>query len=52
MSSKGMRTSFVDHQAQTEEEKEDLSSSKKGKNADKAPITSAFNALSPLSWPH
>ena len=49
MSSEGPGTSFEDHQAQTKEEEEDLLSSKKGRNADKAPITSVFNVLNPLS---
>ena len=49
MSSKGPRPSFEDHWAQTEEEKEDLSSSKKRKNVDKAFITSAFNTLNHLT---
>ena len=44
----GLRTSSEDHLAQTKEEKEDLSSSKKGKNAYKVSITSAFNTLNPL----
>ena len=49
MSSEGPGTSFEDHQAQTKEDEEDLLSSKKGRNADKAPINSVFNALNPLS---
>ena len=52
VSSEGPMTSSEDHQAQIEEKEEDLSLSKKGRNADKVPITSAFNTLNPLSWPH
>ena len=51
-SSGGPKFSSEDHQAPTKEEKEELSSSKKRKNADKPSITSTFNALNPLSWPH
>ena len=49
MSSEGPRPRFEDHQAQTKEEKEDFSSSKKRRNADKAFIAFAFNTLNPLS---
>lgn len=52
LSSKGPKASFVDHRAQTEEEEGDLSTSKEGKTVDKTSITSAFNALNPLGWPH
>ena len=51
-SSGGPRPNSEDHQAPTEEEKEDLSSNNKRKNADKASITSTFNTLNPISWPH
>ena len=49
MSSEGPRPRFEGHQAQTKEEKEDFSSSKKRRNADKAFIAFAFNTLNPLS---
>ena len=52
MSLEGPRTSSEDHRAQIKEEKKDLSLSKKGKNVDKAPINSTFDALILLSWPH
>ena len=52
VSSEGPMTNFEDYRAQTEEEHEHLSSSKKGKNVDKTPITSVFNTLNPLSKPH
>ena len=52
VSSEGLRTSSKDHRVLTKEEKEDLSSSKEGKSTDKASITSAFNALNLLNWPH
>ena len=48
VSSGWSRTSSKDHRAQTEEEKEDLLLSKKGKSANKASISSAFNALNPF----
>ena len=48
MSLEGPRTNFEDHQAQTEEEEEDLSSTKKEKNVDKTSITSALNTLNSL----
>ena len=41
-----------DHRPQTKKEKEDLLLGKKGENVDKAPITSTFNTLNPLTWPH
>ena len=52
MSSEGPRTSSEDHRAKMEEEEEDLSLGMEGKKADKASITSAFNTLNSLSWPH
>lgn len=52
LSSKEPKTNFVDHQAQIEEEEGDLSTSKEGKTVDKTSITSAFNDLNPLGWPH
>ena len=52
MSLEKPRTSSEDHQALTEEDEEDLLASKEEKSADKAPITSAFNALNPFSWLH
>ena len=48
MSSEGPRPRFEDHRAQTKKEKEDFSSSKKRRNADKAFIAFAFNTLNPL----
>ena len=43
MSSGGMRPNFEDYRVQIEEEKEDLSLSKKMRNANKASITSENN---------
>ena len=48
----GAENNTKGRRAQTEEENEDLSSGQKGKKTDNVPITSTFNTLNPLSWPH
>ena len=50
----GLRSSHEDHQTcnQGKERKEGLSLSGRKKSIDKVSITSTFNALHPLSWPH
>ena len=50
MHSRKAKTHDIGHLAQTEDEKENFSSSQEGKKIDKTSITSAFNALHPLSW--
>ena len=48
----GPKFNAENHRTRTEEERESWSQTKTRENTDKVSITSAFNALNPLNWPH
>ena len=49
---KGPKSNTENHRTQTEEERESWSQTKKEENTDKVSITSTFNTLNALNWPH